>query len=434
MRPATRASTRAALALLALATGPLPAAAQIPPHARWQTLTTPHTRITFSPGLDSLAREAGRHAEHAYARLAAEFGPPPDGPIDILITDQTDLANAFATPFPSNRIVVFARPPLDDLALGYHADWLELVIAHELTHIFHLDRAGRWARAARKILGRVPSAWPLFPAVGTPQWAIEGLATYFESRLTGYGRTRGTYHEMLLRTAALEGRFDRIDQASGYGASWPSGQRWYAYGSLFFDHLARSHGPDVPRRVLERTAGAVIPPSLAFDRIGRRATGTSFSDAWDEWRNEMRRQARARADSLGTLTRPERLTRHGYFALYPRVGPDGRVAFAASDGRDQTATRILDPTTGEVSQLARRNGLGVADWLPDGSALVTAQLEYDGPYRIVSDLYRVDRDGREHRLTWGARLAQPDVDGALVGGASLDPVGFAAIVAAAEER
>jgi len=31
-------------------------------------------------------------------------------------------------------------------------------------------------------------------------------------------------------------------------------------------------------------------------------------------------------------------------------------------------------------------------------------------------------------------LAQPDVDGALVGGASLDPVGFAAIVAAAEER
>ncbi|WDT94221.1 triose-phosphate isomerase [Thermoleophilum album] len=31
-------------------------------------------------------------------------------------------------------------------------------------------------------------------------------------------------------------------------------------------------------------------------------------------------------------------------------------------------------------------------------------------------------------------LAQPDVDGALVGGASLDPVGFATIVAAAEER
>ncbi|HXE56467.1 MAG TPA: M48 family metalloprotease, partial [Gemmatimonadales bacterium] len=246
MHPHTRATTRATLTLLALATSTGPATAQIPPHARWQTIATPHARITFAPGLDSLAREAGRHLEHAYARLASALGRTPDGPIDLLLTDHADIANAFAAPFPSNRIVILARPPLDDLGLAYHRDWLELVIAHELTHIFHLDRAGRWARAARKLLGRVPSAWPLFPAIATPQWAIEGLATSFESRLTGYGRARGTYHEMVLRTAALEGRFDRIDQASGYGPSWPSGQRWYAYGSLFLDHLAHTHGDDTP--------------------------------------------------------------------------------------------------------------------------------------------------------------------------------------------
>src|SRR5690554_5618206 len=189
----------AAAIALALAAG-RPAAAQVPPHDDWRTFHTEHFRITFSPGLEALARHAAERAEMAYERLAQELADPPRGTIDVLLTDGVDFANGFATPFPSNRITVYATPPLDDLALAYTRDWVELVIVHELVHIFHLDDTGILGSILRAVFGRVPFGWPYFPALGTPQWSIEGLATYFESRLTGAGRTYGSMHEMVLRT------------------------------------------------------------------------------------------------------------------------------------------------------------------------------------------------------------------------------------------
>lgn len=399
-----------ALALALACAGASPAAAQIPPHEDWQTFRTDRFRVTFSPGLEALARHAAERAEAAYALLSRELGSPPRGTIDVLLTDDADIANGFAMPFPSNRIVVYATPPVDDIGLAYTRDWVELVVAHELVHIFHMNRAGLLGRLARGIFGRVPLGWPLFPVIGTPQWSIEGLATYYESRLTGLGRVHGALHEMVLRTAVLEGRFESIDQASGFGPQWPTGLRPYVYGSMFLHHLASRHGPEAVREIVGRTAGAVIPPTVAFDRIGRKATGEDFSAEWRAWRRELDDRYARLADSLRAegLTEAESLTPAGYFTLHPRAAADGRVAFAAVDGRSASATRVLDPQTGDVRTLARRNGGGPSAWLPDGSLLI-AQLELEDQYRVVYDLYRIGPDGAEHRLTRDARLSEPDV-------------------------
>lgn len=408
--PVYPACATAALAVALACASATRAAAQVPPHENWQTFRTERFRITFSPGLEALARHAAERAEATYAQLARELGPGPRGVIDILLTADADVTNGFATPFPSNRIVVYATPPVDDIGLGYTRDWVELVIAHELVHIFHMDRAGLVGRVGRSIFGRVPTGWPLFPVIGTPQWSIEGLATYYESRLTGLGRVHGPLHEMILRTAVLEGRFESIDQASGYGPRWPVGYRSYVYGSMFLDHLARRHGPEVLREIVGRTAGAVIPPTVAFDRIGRKATGTSFTAEWEAWRSELVARYTRLADSLRAegLTQSESLTSGGYSTLYPRVAADGRVAFADVDGRSASSTRVLDPETGEVRTLARRNGSGPSAWLPDGSLLI-AQLELVDQHRMVHDLYRVAPNGAEQRLTHAARLSEPDV-------------------------
>src|SRR5690606_11382898 len=140
----------------------------------WQTLHTDRFRITFSPGLEALARHAAERAAAAYVQLERELGSPPRGTIDVLVTDNADIANGFASPFPSNRIVVYATPPVDDLALAYTRDWVELVVAHELVHIFHMNRAGAIGRMLRGVFGRVPVGWPLFPVIGTPQWPVQG--------------------------------------------------------------------------------------------------------------------------------------------------------------------------------------------------------------------------------------------------------------------
>ena len=197
-------------ALVVICTSPA-IAQQVPPDESWRTLETEHFRVTFPDRLEDLARRVADRAEWAHATLSDQFVQGPQGTIDLVVTDHTDVSNGYATPFPSNRIVLYARPPVDSFLLGNFDDWMELLIVHELTHIFHLDRRGRYS--VRGLFGRIPVPVFGFPGFTTPLWVIEGIATWYESALTGKGRVLGTYHNMVLRTAALEGRFESIGQA-----------------------------------------------------------------------------------------------------------------------------------------------------------------------------------------------------------------------------
>src|SRR5690606_2881028 len=246
-----------------------------------------------------------------------------------LLTDFIDVSNGSATPFPSNRIVVYARPPVDEPRLAYFGDWIDLVVTHELAHVFHLDGANGLGRALRRVLGRYPWSWPVFPAIESPQWAIEGIATHMESALTGAGRVNGSYFEMALRAAVLEGAFFPVDRVTGGTPLWPAGNTAYIYGALFVDDLARRHGTAADAGVVARTQTSWLPPAVFFDRVGRDTLGRPFTDAFAEWRGTLEERYRRLADSLRAsgVTSTERLPGGGYFLRLPRVGVDGRVVF-----------------------------------------------------------------------------------------------------------
>jgi hypothetical protein len=385
--------------------------AQLPADVAWQSMDSRHFRVTYHAGLEQLARHAAVSAERAHAALAVMVAEAPRGRIDIVVSDNVDFSNGYATPFPSPRIVVYARPPVDMLELQYMHDWIDLVVTHELAHIFHLEVTGAFGRLLRGIFGRAPSPWPLFPAVGTPLWSIEGLAVGVESALGGFGRVHGSYHEMVVRTAALDGRIDDIDRLQSTSPVWPGPMRVYIYGSLFMDYLTRRFGPDATARIVRSTAGALIPPPLWFGDVGRRALGVSFRQAYDDWREEQTVRFAALAAELSArgLTTGEPMTMHDGFALFPRFAPDGRsIAYAASDGRTAPATRVLDTATGEELWSRRRNDLSALGWLPDGT-LLSSDVEFIDRFRIHGDLRIVGPRG-ERRLTHGARLQDPDAD------------------------
>ncbi len=386
------------------------AGAQAPDEA-WRTIRTEHFRVTFPERLESLGRRAADRSERAWAELAEFFIEPPDDVIDVLVTDHTDATNGFAQVTPSNRITVFARPPTDALSLGHVDEWMELVITHELAHIVHLDHVTNpIGVAARAIFGRVQSEWPFFPELSTPRWITEGLATWYESHLTDAGRVRGTFEEMEIRTAILEGRFEGIGQASGDSPLWPGGNRPYAYGSLFFDFLVRRHGEDRVAAFADAVAGQWVP--YRIDAAGRDAFGVSLSDEWGAWEAQLEEELSdldSRLALLGPVSEPERLTFDARWGQHPLASPDGRwLAYTRSDGRSDIQLRLRDTSTGTVRTLGRTNGLATFAWTPDGRLLVS-QLEFQDPYRTFGDLYYYDPAGGQERLTHGARLSQPSV-------------------------
>ena len=383
-----------------------PAQAQrVPPDEPWRTLDTEHFRVTFPEHLEDLARRVAGQAEWAHARLSEQFIPGPRGPIDLVVTDHTDVSNGYATPLPSNRIVLFVRPPVELIALAYFDDWLELLIVHELTHIFHLDRQGRYS--VRGLFGRVPFPVFGFPAATMPRWVIEGIATWYESALTGKGRVLGTYHDMVLRTAALEGRFESMGQAGGWSPQWPGGTRVYAYGSLFFEHLMRKYGRDRMAAFVQAVEGQWIPYRL--NSAGRNAFGVSLSSEWTTWAKAWRDSVAGLDTSLarfGAVSEPERLTHGARYARHPKVSPDGSaLVYVRSDGRSDPKLVSARLDGGGESTVARIRGNTFA-FTPGGDILVD-QMEFSGRYRQFSDIYRVTQDRAVDRLTTGARLTAP---------------------------
>ena len=404
---------RFVLPLLLLALGaPHDARAQTDPRGAYRTIATPHLRIHFPPALDSLARVAAVQAERAYAQLSAELAAP-RGVIDMLLTDNTDVSNGYAQVFPSNRVVVYAVPPIASRELRFHDDWLRLVITHELAHVFHLDRArGLW-RVGRWVFGRNPL---FFPNAFTPSWVKEGLAVHYETSLTGSGRLASTEFPSLLRAAAVDGELVPYGRWSLSTSRWPRGQTAYGYGSTLMERASDvADRPGGMRRFVDATASHLVP--FRLDRNARVGFGAAFSTLWRQYVDSVSRSQSALGSESNVVSGAWRtVSTNGWYASAPRWLGNDSLVWSASTGREVTGLYVAPVQGGEARRVAWRNALDV-NVSRDSSldTLVFAQLERRDPYVVRSDLY-VREGGRERRLTYGARLTQPDVrrDGGIV--------------------
>lgn len=409
-RIATRTATLVALALaLALSLTVATAQAQVDPRGSLRTLTTAHLRVHYPVALDSLAREAARHGEAAWQQLAASLTAP-RGKVDLLLQDNTDVSNGFAQVFPSNRVVIFAVPPVASRELRFHDDWLRLVITHELAHIFHIDRSrGLW-RAGRWVFGRNPL---FFPSSFAPSWVKEGLAVHYESALTGSGRAVGTEFPVLAAAAARDSALPPMARWSLSTTRFPRGQTAYAYGSQLMSRAvqtaADSGDTTALRQYVEGTAAFVVP--FALGTQSRRAFGISFADLARRWQDSLM----APQSSVFAASRDggwHVVSDAGFYATAPRWLNADTLLWSASNGREVSGLYVHDLRAQHTRREAWRNSLDVQAPQPGHATgrTVFAQLERRDPYVLHSDLYeRVN--GRDRRLTVGARLSAPDVRG-----------------------
>ena len=382
---ATRPWHRATLLALLLCGGRVEA--QVDPSGQWRTLHTPHFLVHFRPADREPAQRTAREAERAWGLLAAELRPP-RGMVDVTLSDDIDVSNGFTTVFPSSRITVLAAPLPE---LTDFDDWLRLVTTHELTHVFHLDRTTGWWRGVQAVFGRVPG---FFPNEYQPSWVVEGLAVYYESRLTEGGRLHGGFHTQVLAADAAAGD-SRSPWNAVYFTRWPDGTAPYAYGSRFFAQLAAVAGDSAVPRFVERTSGQLIPYRVG--RQVRRATGRDLGSVWDD---------ALHATGVATGDSGRALDAALWTEPVPRVSPDGRrVAYVHDDGESPAELRIVEARAWQVLRRHRVNGLARYDWL--GDTLAVTQLDFTDRWHIRSDRYAWLPDDRWRRLTHAARVTKP---------------------------
>ncbi len=401
-RPSIRALLGALGLLCALASA-RSATAQVRPDLEWRTLHTAHFRVHFNPELETLARRTAANAEFAYERLAMELTPP-RGIVDIVLADNVDYANGLATPYPTNRIVVYARPPVDAMSLRNHVDWNLILVTHELAHIFHLDRVRGWWKLAQSIFGR---AAPLFPNTYAPSWMVEGLAVHYETQIAGNsggGRLAGSEFPAFVRAAALGGHLPALHELSLSAPRYPGGNVAYIYGAYAMSRME----PGELGAFVEASSGRLIP--WYFEASAKKAFGEDFGSYWKRWRDSVEQSA-ARLDRASAARDERVLTHHGFEARFPRWVDDSTLVYVADDARDMTGAYRLrdDEDDPRRTRLGRRSALDANDPL-GGRRTVHGELEWRDPYTLYSDLYvgGAGLFGRR-RLTNGERLTSPDL-------------------------
>jgi hypothetical protein len=381
-------------------------AQQFDPAYRFRVLQTEHFLVYFHQGEDGLAVRLASIAEETWQTFHGSLGRQAPRRTHVVLVDQTDLANGWATPLPRETIAIQAVWPAASDPLKTD-DWLRLAFTHEFTHILHLDRSEGWARVARSVFGRTPIA---FPNVFLPIWQIEGLAVYEESAVTGEGRQHAGDFRAVVDEAARAGRLLSLDRVNGGLTRWPGGEAPYAYGLGFHTYLADRYGQETLVDLTDRTS-----KRLPYFGAGafRRVFGKSLGTLWREYEDAT--TASVRPD-VG-LGEGQRLTHHDYQVLGPRfvqaVCPGCPLAIYysvqnADEFPSMYRVRIDEAQPGSPERMTTRF---FGSTLASGrERLYFDQQEIRRNAGLYSDLYSFDpATKRVRRLTHDARLIDPDI-------------------------
>lgn len=362
------------------------------PHLQFRVLRTPHFTIYWHQGEQAEARRLATLAEQVRAALEPDLGTVPTR-VHVILVDQSDLSNGWATPIPWDAIEITARPPSLESSIGNTTDWLRLVFTHEYTHVLHLDRSRGLMRAVRRVFGRVPIA---FANTFLPEWQVEGIATFEESRQTSEGRVRSGDFQMIVDAAARAGRFEPRGRVAGGLDDWPSGNGAYAYGSSFHQYLADRFGAQRIAALRDATAGRL--PYFGAGAF-KNVFGESLADLWRDFgASRAANETRSATDEAAT-----RLTYSGFDVTALTL--TGDLFYAVSTPHGYPSLMRLTPGAAPrriAWRFAGDRTTVQGDWVV---------FDQVAPVRSVawySDLYAVRLDGSDvHRLTDEARAAEP---------------------------
>ncbi|GAB3575449.1 hypothetical protein GCM10027578_39660 [Spirosoma luteolum] len=224
----------------------LPVLDQNPTSLRWYQLNTPHFRILYPAGFDSVARQTASRLERLSGPVSASLGKRPR-PVSVLLQNQSTVSNAFVTLYP-RRSEFGTTPPQDPSLLGTY-NWLDQLSVHEFRHVVQDDKAlQHYGRVLFTLLGNTGLYVPLLTV---PDWFAEGDAVGTETLLSTSGRGRIPAFDLGMRANERAGL--RFSYSKAVGGSFRDNvPNHYVLGYVLTNYLKRTYGPDRWSRVLDR--------------------------------------------------------------------------------------------------------------------------------------------------------------------------------------
>jgi Tol biopolymer transport system component len=375
----------------------------------WSYLETEHFRVLHHQGSEPLARRAASIAELVHRRLTKFLSWQPKDKTRLIILDNTDQANAMASAFPRNTIIVHPVPPSGEP--GNYLDWLYEILLHEYAHIIQADMVTGFMSDLRSVFGRI-----VVPNAIQPINQVEGLAVYAESRYSSLGRNNSALTEGILRTAALEGDWPTVDRVAVFNTRWP----WdapYLFGGKFTQFLADSFCQNSLGLYQLAHSSLVLP--FMQNRPAKKIYGNSFPELWSFWSGKSNVIYRHQADSIikGVGSRILSLTSEdGLYKSALALSPDERfLLYYRNDGSSHPGIVMMELDTGRRKTVHKGYVDGAISFSLDGGSVFFGQVDLTNDGRETSsDLYRLDLFNRKlTRLTrgWRARDPAPSPDG-----------------------
>ncbi|HOF32626.1 MAG TPA: hypothetical protein PK624_00120 [Spirochaetota bacterium] len=247
--------------------------------ASYKYIETDHFKIIYEDNLYKYAARLALISEKHYPALTKSQKWIPYSKVKIVLTDDMDISNGYATPSPDNIIRIYLKSPQPEDTIGNMNNWLESVFVHEFTHILNMDKRYGFWRFIYIFTGRFVA----FPNAIVPLWQLEGNAVYSESQLENSGRLSSSLARMIVRTDFLAGNDRSLSEAANSHAGWPGGNIAYLYGAYFVNYMNSAYFEKGQfAEQFEINAHNIFP----FQMYGnfRKQYGASLLDTWDEWK------------------------------------------------------------------------------------------------------------------------------------------------------
>jgi len=375
------------------------AAAKYPPNLQWREISRGAFTIIFPADRWQQAEAALAGAEILNEQLAAFWRSKIPGRIRIVLDDSTDQANGFATFFPFNLVGINLVEPPPDSELAGSRSWIDLVLAHELTHIFNMNAASWPFQKLRQVFGNLPM---LFPAVQLPPWVIEGIAVYSESHFTADGRLNHPPYPLMLAASRKDNLFPGWSASAGLPAAWPGPSAKYLFGAGFMQYLSEKYGADSLRQYLERSTSRLV--LFSSSRDFKKTFGQPLGKLWEEYRSNP--PAAAGIAEPGINRKP--LIDSGFSNQYPCPLNENSLVYYHRDYQGRGKVEMLNIESRQQETLFKIDAVNGISFAAQENKLFLSAIEYFHAFSDLSDLYEFDNGSHKlKRLSRGQRLSQP---------------------------